>query len=68
MLVSVIQPRDPAVTPKPRRALGLVYVPLDPKNRRLTVTLGAPAKLDSKAPVVVPVDGRGPEAAAAAHA
>ena len=55
VLVSVIQPRDPSVTPKPRRALGLVYVPLDPKNRRLQVTLGAPARLDSKAPVVVPV-------------
>ncbi len=55
VLVSVIQPRDPASSPKPRRALGLVYVPLDPKNRKLTVDLGTPVKLDSKAPVSVPV-------------
>ena len=59
VLVSVIQPRDPAVTPKPRRALGLVYVPLDPKNRKLTVALGAPAKQDSKAMVQVPVQVQG---------
>jgi hypothetical protein len=55
VLVTVIQPRDPSVTPRPRRALGLVYVPLDPKNRKLTVDLGTPSKLDSKAPVKVPV-------------
>ncbi|OYX36446.1 MAG: alpha-2-macroglobulin [Caulobacterales bacterium 32-69-10] len=59
VLVSVIQPRDPAATPKPRRALGLVYVPLDPKSRKLTVTLGTPAKLNSKAPIVVPVTVQG---------
>ena len=59
VLVSVIQPRDPAKTPRPRRALGLVYVPLDPKGQRLTVDLGAPAKLDSKAEVAVPVTVHG---------
>ena len=59
VLVDVIQPRDPAVTPKPRRALGLVYVPLDPKGRKLTVALGTPAKLDSKAPIEVPVTVQG---------
>src|SRR3569833_1863381 len=55
VLVDVIQPRDPAVTPKPRRALGLIYIPLDPKDRKLTVTLGTPEKQDSKAPISVPV-------------
>ncbi len=59
VLVSVIQPRDPGVTPKPRRALGLIYVPLDPKGRKLTVALGAPAKLDSKAAVTIPVAVQG---------
>jgi uncharacterized protein YfaS (alpha-2-macroglobulin family) len=59
VLVSIIQPRDPVATPVPRRALGLAYVPLDPKGRRLTVNIGTPVKLNSKAPVVVPlkVDG-----------
>ena len=55
MLVSVIQPRDPTTTPMPRRALGLVYVPLDPKGRKLTVDIGTPPRLDSKAVVDVPI-------------
>ena len=59
VLVSVIQPRDPSTAPKPRRALGLTYISLDPKDRRLDVQLGAPQRLDSKAPVLVPVTVRG---------
>jgi len=59
VLVTVIQPRNPVATPVPRRALGLIYVPLNPKNRRLTVEIGGPSKLDSHAPVVVPVVVRG---------
>jgi alpha-2-macroglobulin len=39
IMVSVIQPRDPVDASKPRRAMGLVYVPLDPKSRKLTVDL-----------------------------
>jgi uncharacterized protein YfaS (alpha-2-macroglobulin family) len=59
VLVSVIQPRDPSATPIPRRALGLVYVPLDPKGRKLTVDIGTPPKLDSKAGVDVPITVQG---------
>jgi len=59
VLVSVVQPRDPVATPKPRRALGLLYVPLDPKNRKLTVELGTPEKLHAKAAVEVPVEVKG---------
>jgi uncharacterized protein YfaS (alpha-2-macroglobulin family) len=55
VLVSLIQPRDPATTPQPRRALGLVYVPLDPVGEKLTVDLRTPDKLDSKATIDVPV-------------
>jgi uncharacterized protein YfaS (alpha-2-macroglobulin family) len=55
VLVTIIQPRDPGVTPKPRRALGLIYVPLDPKGRKLTVTLGTASQLRSAAPIDVPV-------------
>ena len=40
--------RDPKDSPKPKRALGLVYVPLDPGKRKLTVDLGG---------VHQPVDG-----------
>jgi uncharacterized protein YfaS (alpha-2-macroglobulin family) len=66
VLVSVVQPRDPSVTPKPRRALGVIYVPLDPKARKLSVALGTPAKQDSKAAVVVPVTVQGLPAGAKA--
>jgi uncharacterized protein YfaS (alpha-2-macroglobulin family) len=60
VLVSVIQPRDPSATPRPRRAIGLVYVPLDPGNRRLTVVLGQlPQVLGSRQPVEIPVQVQG---------
>ncbi|MDQ2860732.1 MAG: alpha-2-macroglobulin family protein, partial [Pseudomonadota bacterium] len=59
VLVSVMQPRDPVASPVPRRALGLVYVPLDAGRRRLTIDLGTPARIDSRAPVDVPVTVRG---------
>ncbi|MBW8860209.1 MAG: alpha-2-macroglobulin family protein, partial [Caulobacter sp.] len=59
VMVTVIQPRDPVSSPKPKRALGLIYVPLDPKGRRLTVDIGTPVKLDSKAPVDVPIKVQG---------
>ena len=55
VLVTVIQPRDPVASPRPRRALGLVYVPLDPKGRRLTVDVGTPDKILSHAGVEIPV-------------
>jgi hypothetical protein len=59
VMVTIIQPRDPVATPMPRRALGVIYVPLEPKGRRLTVTMGAPSKIDSHAPVTVPLRVRG---------
>ncbi|MBC7667728.1 MAG: alpha-2-macroglobulin family protein [Gemmatimonadaceae bacterium] len=59
VLVTVIQPRDPVSSPKPKRALGLIYVPLDPKGRKLTVDIGTPVKLDSKAPVEIPIKVQG---------
>jgi uncharacterized protein YfaS (alpha-2-macroglobulin family) len=59
VLVTVIQPRDPVSSPKPKRALGLIYVPLDPKGRKLTVDIGTPVKLDSKAPVDIPIKVNG---------
>jgi uncharacterized protein YfaS (alpha-2-macroglobulin family) len=59
VLVSVIQPRNPVATPKPRRALGLVYVPLDPKGRKLEVELGTPAKVDSRTALEVPITIKG---------
>jgi uncharacterized protein YfaS (alpha-2-macroglobulin family) len=59
LLVTIIQPRDPVATPLPRRALGLIYVPLDPRGRTLSVDIGTPAKLDSRTPVTVPIAVKG---------
>ncbi len=59
VMVTIIQPRDPVATPLPRRALGIAYVPLDPKGQRLTLDIGTPMKLDSRAPVDVPVKVEG---------
>jgi len=59
VLVSLIQPRDPGVTPKPRRAVGLVYVPLDPKSRKLSVAIGTPQKGDARDALKVPVKVNG---------
>ena len=67
LLVSVVEPRDPTTAPKPRRALGLVYVPLEPKGRTLAVTLGTPAKLGSHVPIDVPVQVHGLGLGARAH-
>ena len=39
IMVSVVQPRDPVTASKPRRAVGLIYVPLDPKSRKLVVNV-----------------------------
>lgn len=59
VMVTIVQPRDPGVTPQPRRALGLIWAPLDPKSRRLTVAIGTPVKIDSHAPVTVPIEVKG---------
>ncbi|WP_310540653.1 alpha-2-macroglobulin [Phenylobacterium sp.] len=67
VLVSVVQPRDPVAAPKPRRALGLVYVPLDPKSRKLSVELNTPAKVDSKALFSVPITIKGAGLGGRAH-
>jgi alpha-2-macroglobulin len=59
VMVTVVQPRDPVSSPKPRRALGLVYIPLEPPGRKLSVALATPQVLDSKAPVIVPLTVKG---------
>ncbi len=67
VMVTVVQPRDPVSSPKPRRALGLVYVPLDPPGSKLIVSLDAPRILDSKAPVLVPLTVKGLGSGEKAH-
>ncbi len=59
VMVTVVQPRDPVRTPRPRRALGLVYVPLDPKGRKLEVDLGTPDKAGAREALAVPVTVKG---------
>ncbi|MCC7266108.1 MAG: alpha-2-macroglobulin family protein [Caulobacteraceae bacterium] len=59
VMVTVVQPRDPVASPKPRRALGLIYIPLDPKKRKLEVELATATKIDSKDELEVPVTVKG---------
>ena len=59
VLVSVVQPRDPVSSPKPRRALGVVYVPLKTPGRTLGVAFTAPPKVDSRQPLSIPLAVRG---------
>lgn len=59
VMVSVVQPRDPVAAPKPRRALGLVYVSLDPKDRKLDVAIDTPAKVNGKGELSVPITIKG---------
>jgi uncharacterized protein YfaS (alpha-2-macroglobulin family) len=55
VMVTVIQPRDPVASPRPRRALGLTYVKLEPKGRSLTVDVGTPDKIQSRQGIEIPV-------------
>jgi uncharacterized protein YfaS (alpha-2-macroglobulin family) len=67
VMVTVVQPRDPVSSPKPRRALGVAYVPLEPPGRKLSVAIDTPQVLDSKAPVVVPLTVKGLSSGEKAH-
>lgn len=59
VMVSLVQPRNPVTTPKPRRAVGLVYVPLDPKGRKLGIDIGTPEQVRGREQLVVPVQING---------
>ena len=67
VMVTVVQPRDPVSSPKPRRALGIAYVPLEPPGRKLSVAMDTPQVLGSKDPVVVPLTVKGLGAGEKAH-
>jgi uncharacterized protein YfaS (alpha-2-macroglobulin family) len=67
VMVTVVQPRDPVSSPKPRRALGLVYVPMEAAGRKLQVAFDTPPVLDSKAPVMAPITVKGLAGGEKAH-
>ncbi|MFN3229544.1 MAG: alpha-2-macroglobulin family protein, partial [Asticcacaulis sp.] len=59
VLVSVVQPRDPVDAAKPRRAVGLIWVPLEPKGRKLTVNFKTAEKVRGRDVLKVPVEVKG---------
>jgi uncharacterized protein YfaS (alpha-2-macroglobulin family) len=67
VMVTVVQPRDPVSSPKPRRALGIAYVPLEPPGRKLQITMDTPQVVGSKDPVVVPLTVKGLGSGEKAH-
>ncbi len=61
VLVNVYTPRDPVVQSKPRRAVGVGYVPLDLEDRTFDVAIDAPELVRPRREHTVEVDiGGGP--------
>lgn len=59
VMVSLVQPRNPVSTPKPRRAVGLAYVKLDPKGRKLEIDIGTPDQMRGREQLIVPITVKG---------
>ncbi|KAA5800954.1 alpha-2-macroglobulin family protein [Alkalicaulis satelles] len=61
VMVSVYTGRDAVNQPRPRRAVGVAFVPVNVDGRRFDVTLGAPERVHPERPLVVDVRaGDGP--------
>jgi alpha-2-macroglobulin len=60
VLVTVMTPRDPAALPVPRRAVGVVYVPVNMQSRTLTVSVGEGlGVVRPRQQVAIPIQVRG---------
>ncbi|WP_233355994.1 alpha-2-macroglobulin family protein [Henriciella aquimarina] len=59
VLVNVYTPRDPVVQSKPRRAVGVGYVPLDMDERTFDVTIDAPELVRPRREHTIDVDVSG---------
>lgn len=59
VMVTVYSPRDPVFQAKPRRALGVTYVPVDTSDRRFEVTINAPDTVRPRQEQLITVDVEG---------
>ncbi|MEO9970984.1 MAG: alpha-2-macroglobulin [Hyphomonadaceae bacterium] len=59
VMVTVYSPRDPVFQAKPRRALGVTYVPVDTTDRKFDVTINAPDVVRPRQEQTITVDVEG---------
>ncbi|WP_417496648.1 alpha-2-macroglobulin family protein [Maricaulis sp.] len=59
-MVSVFTPRDPVAQPRPRRAVGVTYLPVDTGDRLLTLSLDAPELARPRQPLEIAITATGP--------
>ncbi|MCC5996363.1 MAG: alpha-2-macroglobulin family protein [Oceanicaulis sp.] len=59
VMVSVYTRRDAASQPRPRRAVGVAWVPVNVESRSFEVSLGAPERVHPERPLVVDVTAEG---------
>lgn len=59
-MVSVFTPRDPVAQPRPRRAVGVMYLPVDVSARTFEIALNAPDLVRPRQPLVLDVEASGP--------
>ncbi len=63
----VVRPGDKAKSATPKRAVGVLHLPLGDEGRRLAVALDAPAKMRPNQPLVVKVKAPLPQGASGPH-
>lgn len=59
VMVTVFTPRDAATQPRPRRAVGVIHVPVDVSARRLDLTLDVPERIRPRQTLRIPVQAEG---------
>ncbi|MAL11021.1 MAG: alpha-2-macroglobulin [Maricaulis sp.] len=59
VMVTVYTPRDPVAQPRPRRAVGVAYIPVDVADRTLDLTLDTPEVVRPRQPLTVTVEAEG---------
>jgi len=64
-MVSVFTPRDPVAQPRPRRAVGVTYLPVDTGDRELALSLDAPDVARPRQSLDVAITATGPVRAGA---
>lgn len=59
VMVSVYTPRDPVAQPRPRRAVGVSYIPVDMGRRTLDLSLDTPEIIRPRQPLTVTIEAEG---------
>ncbi len=59
IMVSVFTPRDPVARPRPRRAVGVAYAPVDVANRTFEVAINVPEIVKPRQKISVEIEATG---------